>query len=293
MKKFFIAATIMLCMLCSALAFTACGEKSEKPEPEENDEYIIVFDCQEGSSVPSQTVKKGCMIVKPQDPTKEGYSFDAWYIDENFTQKWSFYASVTKSMTLYARWFDPMEGLNYRLVNDYYRVISYDGKNKEAVVPNTYNGKPVKEIGEKAFEDCGKLTSVTIGENIEAIGDCAFYDCEGLESVTIGENVKTIGERAFYACGLESVTIGENVETIGRYAFSDCSRLTEITIPNSVNFIDKYAFFGCDGVKSVIFENIAGWSADGTSISGYTLNNQKDAARYLTSTYCGSAWHRT
>ena len=48
----------------------------------------------------------------------------------------------------------------------------------------------VKAIGEKAFEECTELTSITIHEGIESIELGAFYHCCFLESVVIPKSVK-------------------------------------------------------------------------------------------------------
>jgi uncharacterized repeat protein (TIGR02543 family) len=47
----------------------------------------------------------GEKIVKPSDPTKEGYVFNGWYSDEDKTILWDFDNDiVTANLTLYADW---------------------------------------------------------------------------------------------------------------------------------------------------------------------------------------------
>ena len=113
-------------------------------------------------------------------------------------------------------------------------------------------GNSGKSIGVLAFWDCYSLTSVTIPNSVTSIGDGAFSGCDGLTSVTIGNSVKSIGEEAFLSCcGLTSVTIGNSVTTIGSSAFSGCRGLTSVTIPNSVTTIGGWAFSWCFGLTSV------------------------------------------
>ena len=68
-------------------------------------------------------------------------------------------------------------------------------------IPATYKGKPVTEIGNRAFYDCYNLTSVVIPDSVTSIGSSAFYYCYRLTSVEIGDGVTSIGDEAFYSCG--------------------------------------------------------------------------------------------
>ncbi|MBP3211730.1 MAG: leucine-rich repeat domain-containing protein, partial [Prevotella sp.] len=90
--------------------------------------------------------------------------------------------------------------------------------------------RSVTSIGNEAFSNCSRLTSVTIPNSVTSIGGKAFRGCSGLTSVTIGSGVTSIGGEAFRGCsGLTSVTIGSGVTSIGDYAFYYCSGLTSIT----------------------------------------------------------------
>ena len=56
------------------------------------------------------------------------------------------------------------------------------------------------EIGEKAFTDCSRLTSLTLPVGITSIGEFAFSGCSGLTSLTLPAGITSIGEYAFYSC---------------------------------------------------------------------------------------------
>ncbi len=63
----------------------------------------VSFETGEGSKVDFQTTADG-KLVKPADPTREGYTFGGWYTDEACTEAYDFSTPVTADMTLYAKW---------------------------------------------------------------------------------------------------------------------------------------------------------------------------------------------
>ena len=71
-----------------------------------NSGYTITFDSNGGTDVPAQKdLMYSDYIAEPEEPTREGYTFNGWYVDENCVYQWDFETSqVSKSMTLYADW---------------------------------------------------------------------------------------------------------------------------------------------------------------------------------------------
>ena len=68
-----------------------------------SDGINVVLAYGDGSSS-SSAVFKGNKLVKPSDPTREGYVFAGWYTDEACTKAYDFSSPVTTDMTLYAKW---------------------------------------------------------------------------------------------------------------------------------------------------------------------------------------------
>ena len=65
--------------------------------------YTVTFDSNGGSDVPSQSgIIYAGKATKPEDPVKNGYIFDGWWIEG---ERWSFVGySVTEDITLVAKW---------------------------------------------------------------------------------------------------------------------------------------------------------------------------------------------
>ena len=108
------------------------------------------------------------------------------------------------------------------------------------------------EIGEYAFKDCSRLTSLTLPVGITSIGYDAFAYCSGLTSLTLPAGITSIGEYAFSGCsGLTSLTLPAGITSIDKCAFSGCSRLTSLTLPAGITSIGEFAFSYCSGLTSI------------------------------------------
>ncbi|MEY9978189.1 InlB B-repeat-containing protein [Lysinibacillus sp. RC79] len=74
-------------------------------------DYVVTFDSNGGSKVPSQTVAYKALVKAPSNPKKEGYTFIGWYKNKEFTKAWDFKKDVvTEDLTLYARWMKESTG---------------------------------------------------------------------------------------------------------------------------------------------------------------------------------------
>ena len=124
-----------------------------------------------------------------------------------------------------------------------YKVLK---KDSVAVSSNSYSGDiviletvsagntfTVSSIDNKAFNDCWKVTSVTIPSSIQSVGDFAFSQCH-----------KT-----------KFLFINNRITSYGQHAFNYCQALTDINIPNEVKYIGDGAFGGCIKLKYNESEN--------------------------------------
>ena len=121
----------------------------------------------------------------------------------------------------------------------YYIVTGLNnGHDTNLVIPETYKGKPIKEINLRK-ED---IVSVVVPNGVTTIIN--FIDCTSLVSVELPDTVTRIGNYAFSGCwSLTTINIPYGVTYIGKRAFSKCDDLKTIIIPTSVTFMGEEAFF--------------------------------------------------
>lgn len=118
-----------LCLF-SAFALSGCDSGEAKTE-----KYTVTFDTQGGSAVSSQQVEKGKFAVRPDDPTKDNFSFIGWYKEANGENVFDFDTeAINSDTTIYASWLDSSSSdattakfyLNYDASsNELYKEVVY------------------------------------------------------------------------------------------------------------------------------------------------------------------------
>lgn len=93
-----ILAIVLVVSMMLSLASCGCQRR------EQGTVYLVTFETNGGSTVPSQTVEARKALQRPTDPTKEDHTFAGWYLDAELTQLYDFDKPVERDMTLYAKW---------------------------------------------------------------------------------------------------------------------------------------------------------------------------------------------
>ena len=136
-------------------------------------------------------------------------------------------------------------------------------------------------IGDNAFWECPKLTSIEFSNNLEYIGQWAFAGCMELPSVTIPRSVKCIDLIAFQWCNkltkvevnsnevvsrdgeqfytlmscfgkqVKEYVLGEDVKKIAYIAFAESEKLTTVTISSHLTCVDDSAFHKCTSLEDI------------------------------------------
>ena len=95
-----------------------------------NDCYTVTLHPDNGAENYDIYVIKNTPAANPGDPSREGYTFDGWYTEDTYENKWDFNADVTSDMDLYAKWVEIIpEPVTY--------TVTFDSRDGSAVAPLT------------------------------------------------------------------------------------------------------------------------------------------------------------
>ena len=94
------------------------------------------------------------------------------------------------------------------------RITSYNGNEKNVVVPATLDGKKVSRIRTLAFANKTELTTVTFSEGIENVEAYAFDNCTNLEKVTFPSTMLYISDLFYKKTPKITFHIPEGMERV-------------------------------------------------------------------------------
>jgi hypothetical protein len=159
-------------------------------------------------------------------------------------------------IALLLQWSAEAQDFTYAISNGSITITEYIGPGGNVVIPSTISGLPVTAIGDFAFVNRSKLTTITIPSGITSIGMDAFAGCIALTSVTIPDTVSKLGEAMLASCdGLISVTIGNGITSIEANDFAQCRSLASVVMGNGVRSINAAAFALCLSLTNVVLPN--------------------------------------
>ncbi len=114
--------------------------------------YTVIFDTSGGSPIANASVLGYTTVNQPSSPTKEGYTFSGWYIDQTYQNRYTFTDPVTEDLTLYAQWDKENNGGIFSTTDPYY--LSLDGLSGTALADALYT----------LLNDTGTYSTTTYGD---------------------------------------------------------------------------------------------------------------------------------
>lgn len=286
------------------------SQESQKDATESNVESVSVAESASADSVTSAESTESSESMESVESAESAESTESMESVESTDSSESSEDGSAKEETGYDE-----KGFAYILSADgKHYIFSGNKTTAEGVdVPAEFNGKPVREIADNAFDSCINLKTVRISDGVTKIGTNAFRGCTKVEKITLGKGVETIAGDAFYGCtglmGFEVAEGNENYTVIGGHLYSDGGKtlvryavgkgettftilpavttigscafaqagLGEITVPASVSKIESRAFENAE-VVSIVFEGDTSWEIkDGKTLETKLTLDMKES----------------
>lgn len=138
------------------------------------------------------------------------------------------------------------------------------------VIPSILGGYPVTSIGDRSFDSCRHIDTITLPEGVTSIGYKAFDRCSA-RSINIPSSVIAISDGAFnkceklaffhvsddnaYYCTIDGVLFSKNKSTLVAYPAGkkdgSYTLISSYSIPDGVTRIRSEAFYGCSHLTSI------------------------------------------
>ena len=148
--------------------------------------------------------------------------------------------------------------LVFNELSDSVTVTGWVGTDSAIEVPMFINGKVVRRLETGAFYNNQNVVTVTLPDGLEEIGDYAFESCGKLQHVFIGSSVKSVGHSQFRFCGqLRSVVFTGNRPSLSGWPATLNGTWPFYAASNAVVYYDTRRT-GWDAG----FGGITGWSSD-------------------------------
>lgn len=113
----------------------------------------------------------------------------------------------------------------------------------------------VTSIADRAFLNCGSLTTVNLGDSLTSIGMLAFANCTNLTEINFPNTLISIGAAAFENTGLINLVLPNSITTLSGSVFMNCVNLQTAVLPTSITTLEAQMFQKCTSLKYVIVPN--------------------------------------
>lgn len=240
-------------------------------------EFTVTFDTCGGDKMDSITTS---IISSEPIPTRYGYTFLGWYLQNTYINKVAFPYEVTQNITLYAKWGENLPTSISFVVSAEGVLTEVNGiseTNNVVIIPNQVNNIEVKEIKKELFLNniyieklvipetvttlgyrmcygCTNLKEVNLPDNISVIPDYAFEKCTLLEKINIPQSLVQIRNDAFAESGIKEFIAPDSFKEIWGYAFKDCKNLEKVDL-NKTTSIGDMSFENCTKLSSIVLPN--------------------------------------
>lgn len=246
----------------------------------------VSFETNGGSAIESVDFASNYNLLNSGIPTKDGYIFAGWYVDNELStvvpleRSWDSIQSnsvdgrfVNNTCKVYAKWvassYSVTQDNAVKEIEKFYKALEpyfmSDSNNKEYIqfldeslniqIKGLLDEGTLSSVAQSISGRICKVTEIdeTSGEEISVYKPFVKVNLD----ISKVSGLTKIPDSCFYKSSLDeassitSITIAEGVSEIGKSAFSRCPFLTNVSIPASVKTIGDSTFSKCTSLKEI------------------------------------------
>lgn len=284
--------------------------------------YTVTFNSNGGSAVESVLVEENKLITEPVSPTKEGYTFEGWYVNN---QKFDFSTPVTRNIILVAKWKKVQDNPNEEGTGtidvsnvsiNYKTIYLYVGDTKTVTATVTPTNATNKTVSWKsnntsiATVNGGKITGLKVGTttitataggksgqvtvvvkekgggNSCAYGDTSYNTSKYILSVNLTKNNCAVNPNATYNETISSADytkLNKDLSNLGFQMLSDT-----FSYKTSYINVKNNSGNGLVGYQITVYVKVK--SVDGSSwLSAEYIINSDGSRKFLNNNICSSS----
>lgn len=247
MKKVFLYLVLILLLVVTSVA---CGTP----------EYKVKFNSFGGSDVATQTVKEGEKAIKPENPTKEGFIFLDWYLEESV---FDFETLITKDIELNAMWEEARDELTTEELKEQIAelVKSYKESLTGTINVQLLNGEDIYNVDLKY--------------NLSAVDKIVAYEYK-VNQLIGGHEIKQytyVKDEMVYSMVSGNSGVDKLDKDATKYILKDCG--ISVVLDKVMPFYEDSEFFDSLSFSRKIDEANFEYVLDITKYTGFTIDITK------------------
>lgn len=182
----------------------------------------IEFETFGGTTISKMTVAAGATINMPEDPFKDGYTFEGWYEDSSFKEAFTGTIMPNRNLKLYAKFVEVKKsvvGCKYTSDNMVHVLVGDEAAFFEMMkdsAPNAKNAQDCLDFMASVTRSSGLyinfISETEIEIHLMEEIDCNYVFDETTNTVTFKDGETTINP--LYSSGYSSIIVSSDFESI-------------------------------------------------------------------------------
>ena len=189
-----LAFVLLISLFACSVTFEGC-----------NVEFIV-----DGDVYKTVSVEKGAVVTLPDEPAKDGYIFDGWYLDEAYTAVFIMTLPINSSTRLYAKWVKGNAAIPSDIAE---QIITVEQALELCGEPGSITSERYYIYGKVVSVDNAEYGAMTVEDETGTISVYGSYSADGSVGYSKMEEVPYKGDEVLLYCLLQNYNGAKEVKS--------------------------------------------------------------------------------